>query len=764
MRLSSVYVGLGALLLFQCGSPKKATAPVLLTIGSEAVPATEFAYVYEKNNGNADSAYTSASVQEYLDLYTNFKLKVAEAKSRGLDTTEAFKKELGGYKEQLAQPYLTEKSVTDQLVREAYERLKKEINASHILITVDQEADPKDTLAAFEKISSLRQQALSGASFEALAQQFSEDPSARENNGSLGFFTALQMVYPFENAAYNTPAGQISQPVRTRFGYHLIKVNEVRPAQGEIKVAHIMVRAQQGLPKADSLVAKKKIDEIYKRVQRQEEWDKLASQFSEDAASADNGGELPWFGTGRMIPSFEEAAFALPQPGAISAPTQTPYGWHIIKLLERKELPPYEEMETSLRNRIAKDSRSELNKAAFLKRIRTENNFQEVPATKELVLKLADSTLLVGNWQYKAPAEPKNAASATLFTIGGQPFTVANFAAYVEANQRPKQNVSPAHALNLLYDRFVETSLLNYEKEHLEEKHQDYKMLVNEYHDGILLFQLMEEKVWAKAVEDTVGLKNFFEQNKDKYTWGTRANATILSAANASVLAEAQKQLAQGQFLSVRHKQPDIAFEFNNDNLSKTATAQLDQLATALLADSALTVKLTGFTDPRETTNKANATLATRRATAVKNYLVQKGVQEEQFTIAASTEKPASTRNARRVVISVYSSDLQALADQMNQNNALALQITSRKFQRGENKALDAVNWQPGTYTVEQDGRVILVQIQQVEPPMPKKLNETRGLVISDYQNHLEKEWLKELRQKYPVKVDNAEVQKLIKK
>ncbi|MBA9079684.1 MULTISPECIES: peptidylprolyl isomerase [Rufibacter] len=764
MRLSSFYVGLGALLLFQCGSPKKATEPVVLSIGSETVPAAEFAYVYEKNNGNADSAYSSASIKEYLDLYTNYKLKVAEAKSRGLDTTEAFKKELGGYKEQLAQPYLTEKSVTDQLVREAYERMKKEINATHLLVTVEQDADPKDTLAAYEKIMGLRQQAVSGTSFEALARQHSEDPSAKENSGNLGYFTALQMVYPFENAAYTTSPGQISQPVRTRFGYHLIKVNEVRPAQGEIKVAHIMVRAQQGLPKADSLVAKNKIDEIYKRVQRQENWDKLSSQFSEDAASADNGGELPWFGTGRMIPSFEEAAFALAQPGAITPPVQTPYGWHIIKLLERKELPTYEEMETSLRNRISKDSRSELNKAAFLRRIRKENNLQEVPATKEAALKLADSTLVVGNWQFQAPAEPKNFASATLFTIGGQAYTVTQFADYVEANQRPKQNVSPAHAMNLLYDRFVETSLLNYEREHLEEKHQDFRMLVKDYHDGILLFQLMEEKVWAKAVEDTVGLKAFFEQNRDKYTWGTRAKATILSAASPAVLAEAQKQLQQGKFPSVRFKQPDLTFEFGNDNLLKNATTQLDQLVTALQADTSLSVQLTGYTDARETTNRANRTLATRRAAAVKNYLQQKGVQEDQVEIVAAADRSTSGRNARRVSVAVYSSDLQTLADQLNQNNPLALQVTARKFQRGENKALDAVNWQPGTYTVEQDGRTIWLKIDQVEPPMPKQLNETRGLVISDYQNYLEKEWIKELRQKYPVNVNQEQVQKLIRK
>ncbi|WP_210466480.1 peptidylprolyl isomerase [Rufibacter roseolus] len=760
MRVTSLYVGLSALLLFQCTSPKKAAEPVLLTIGPEKVPVSEFAYVYEKNNSAADSAFSSASVNEYLNLYTNFKLKVAEAKSRGLDTTQAFKTELGGYKEQLAQPFLTEKSVTDQLVREAYERLKKEVNATHILVSVDMEADPKDTLAAYQKIMDLRNQAVNGTPFEQLAQRFSEDPSARENNGNLGYFTALQMVYPFENAAFNTPVGQISQPVRTRFGYHIIKVNEVRPAQGEIKVAHIMVRAQQGLPKADSLAAKKKIDEIYSRVLRKEDWNKLTSQFSEDAASADNGGELPWFGTGRMIPSFEEAAFALAQPGAITPPVQTVYGWHIIKLLERKELPSYEEMETSLRNRIAKDSRSELNKAAFLRRIKAENKFQENQAIKTATLKLADSTLVTGKWKFSVPAEPKNLPTATLFTIAGKPYTVGSFATYIEANQRARQNVSPSHAMNLLYDKFVETSLLDYEREHLEEKHQDYKMLVNEYHDGILLFQLMEEKVWAKAVEDTVGLKAFFEANKANYMWGERAQATILSAANSAVMNQAKALLAAGRFPSSRHKQIDLLFTTGANKLSNAATAQLDQLASTMQADSALSLDVTGYIDARESANQRNSTLGARRATAVKNYLQQKGIKGERIKIVPSTAQLAGTR---RVAVTVYTSDLQAMAEQLNQSNPLALQVTSRKFQRGENKVLDAVTWKPGTYNLTQDGRILWIKIDQVDPPTPKKLNETRGVVISDYQNYLEQEWIKELRQKYPVSINQPEVQKLIK-
>ncbi|MDB5269183.1 MAG: peptidylprolyl isomerase, partial [Hymenobacter sp.] len=208
------------------------TGPAVETLGTYPVPANEFAYVYRKNNSSAPDYGTRQSVSDYLDLYTNFRLKVLEAEQKGLDTTQAFKRELEGYRQQLAQPYLTEKSVTDQLVREAYDRMSQEVNASHILIRVAPDATPQDTLIAYQKIEKLRQQALSDTDFGQLARANSEDPSARENGGKLGYFTAMQMVYPFESAAYKTPVGQVSQPIRTRFGYHIIKVNDKRTAQG----------------------------------------------------------------------------------------------------------------------------------------------------------------------------------------------------------------------------------------------------------------------------------------------------------------------------------------------------------------------------------------------------------------------------------------------------------------------------------------------------------------------------------------------------
>ncbi|MBC5992996.1 peptidylprolyl isomerase [Pontibacter sp. SD6] len=752
-----------------CTATKKndSKEPAIATLGSEPISTSEFQYVYEKNNAGNEDAYTRESVTDYLKLYTNFKLKVKEAESRGLDTTMAFKRELEGYKEQLAQPYLSEKSVTDQLVKQAYDRLGQEVNASHILLTLQPEAAPEDTLAAYNKAMEIRQRALSGEDFGKLAQTYSQDPSAADNKGNLGYFTSMQMVYPFEDAAYKTPAGQVSMPVRTRFGYHLIKVHDKRQARGEVKVAHIMVRATPGMPKADSLAAKQRIDAIYKRLQRNENWDKLAAEFSEDANSAQNGGELPWFGTGRMIPNFEDAAFALNKEGEVAKPLLTPYGWHIIKLIDKRGLPPFEDMEQNLRNKIAKDSRSELNRTAFLKRVKAENNFTEVAAAKTAAFGKANAELLQGKWNYDTNDKT---LSQTLFTIQGKPYTVADFYAFAKEQQRPRATGTPEYAMQTLYDAFVDKSLVDYEKANLENKYTDYRMLVKEYHDGILLFQLMDEKVWSKAVEDSVGLKAYFEQNKEKYKWGPRAQATVISAANKDLLNKAQQQLSVRRYPVKSANLPDVLFEQNKAELTKDATLKLNEFAEILKNNPTLSLDVNGHADAREAAAKDN--IANLRTQRIVKYLTDEGVPASQLkTNALGKTKQAGPDNTetgrrrnRRASFTLYSSDVSALADNLNASNPLDVQITEKKFQKGENKVLDSVKWEKGTYTLQQNGREYLIIIDEVLEPAYKELNETRGLVISDYQNYLEQQWVNQLREKYPVNVNQAELDKLVKK
>ncbi|WP_375438213.1 peptidylprolyl isomerase [uncultured Hymenobacter sp.] len=771
MHKRILYAGTVAVaLLAACQATKPTTTakqPVVETLGTTPVPAGEFAYVYRKNNSSAPEYGTRASVAEYLDLYTNFKLKVLEAEQRGLDTTQAFKRELDGYKQQLAQPYLTEKSVTDQLVREAYERMSKEVNASHILVRLPAEPTPADTLTAYQKVVALRQRVGGNANFEQIAREVSEDPSARENGGRLGYFTAMQMVYPFETAAFKTPVGQVSQPIRTRFGYHLIKVNDVRPAQGEIKVAHLMIRATPNMPKADSVTAKKKIDELYSRLtQRKENWEKLVAQFSEDAGSAANSGELPPFGTGRMIPSFEEVAFKLQTPGQISAPVQTPYGWHIIKLLEKQPVPTFEAMEPTLKSKVAKDSRSELNKAAFLKRIRTENQFKEFEAAKADAFAKIDTSVVNGRFKYTAPTKPttvskpskkqSGTAEPALFVIKDKNYTVADFLTYVQKNQRPRPGAEPRFVAQQLYDQYVEQSLTDFEKNNLENKYEDYRMLVKEYRDGILLFQLMDEKVWSKAIEDTVGLQKYFTENQSKYQWENRVQGTVISAASPALLTQARQQLEVGRYAVARLAPQPIGFTGSTDKITKGSRLTLDALASTMQADTALSVTLTGRYKKGET-----AALAQRRAAAVATYLTSKGLPASRIRQTAQTK--ATTDNT--LAPAVFSSSVTALEEQLNAQNPLSVQITQKAFAKGDNKVVDELMSRgPGSYDVQKDGRYFTVVIDKTLPAGPKTLAEARGLATSDYQNFLEKEWIAQLRTKYPVQINTAEVDKLVSK
>ena len=738
--------------------------PAVETLGNYPVPANEFAYVYRKNNSAAADYGTRQSVTDYLDLYTNFRLKVLEAEQRGLDTTQAFKRELDGYRQQLAQPYLTEKSVTDQLVREAYDRMGQEVSASHILIRVAPDAAPADTLAAYNKIAALRQQATAGTDFGQLARANSEDPSARENGGKLGYFTAMQMVYPFESAAYTTPVGQISAPIRTRFGYHVIKVNDKRTAQGEIKVAHLMIRMNPGAAKADSLTARKKIDELYSRMKKGESWDKLVAQFSEDAGSAANGGELPPFGTGRMIPSFEEAAFKLQKAGDLSAPVQTPYGWHVIKLIEKQPLAKFADLEAGLKSKVSKDSRSELNKAAFLKRVRQEDQFMEIPAAKAYAFGKADTALVAGRFKYQyvagegmKPAQAKTTGGKMpLFLIKSKPYYVSDFLTYVQQNQRPRAGAQPSFAMQQLYDQYVEQSLTEFEKNSLDTKYEDYRMLVKEYRDGILLFQLMDEKVWSKAIEDTVGLKKYFADNQAKYQWDQRVQGRVISAATPALLARVQQELKAGRFPMANPGAKALVFAPGKAELTKAGEAALDDLAKRLAGDPLTQVTVTGRVRKGE-----KATLARTRADAAARLLREHGVSAAN--IRTATQAGATADGGAQLALTTTSPA--ALEARLNEQNPLSVQISQRVFAKGDNKVMDELLTKgPGTYNVQKDGRYYAVTIDQTLPAGPKTLAEARGQATSDYQTYLEKEWITQLRAARPVKVNEAEVNKLVTK
>ena len=514
------------------------TDPVLMTIGGTNISKSEFEKVYKKNN--KDVSYDSKSVKEYLELYINYKLKVKEAEEEKLDTSESFINELKGYRKQLAQPYMTDKDVTENLVKEAYDRMKKDVRASHILFKLAPDALPKDTLVAFNKAMKVREKLMKGGDFTALAKENSEDPSAKENAGDLGFFTGMQMVYPFESAAYNLKQGEISMPVRTKYGYHLIKVTDSRPAQGEIHTAHIMIKTA-GTNDQDSvnMAAKHKIDEIYAKLKAGDKFDDLATQCSDDKGSARSGGILPWFGTGRMVPEFEKAAFELKADGDYSAPIKTSYGWHIIKRIEKRGIPTFEEKQNELKTMVARDSRAELSKNSLVLRIKKDYNFKETLKNKEDFINSLDSSLAKGEYDQSKSA----AFTKPLFTIGDKTFTQTDFAEYLANHQTKKEGTVSQKIANMLYDQFVTESCLAYEEANLDKKYPDFKSLMQEYRDGILLFDLTDQKVWSKAMKDSAGLSKYYEMHKNAYLWGDRVDAVVYTCANKEIAASVRKML-----------------------------------------------------------------------------------------------------------------------------------------------------------------------------------------------------------------------------
>ncbi len=555
---------------------------VLITIGNDKVTKSEFEAVYKKNNPKQTSSPDEKMLREYLDLYINFRVKVKEAESLGLDTASAFKRELAGYRKQLAAPYLTDKEVTEKLIKEAFERSQKEIRASHILIDCKEDASPKDTLAAYNKIMAIRKRIVEkGEDFGKVAAQVSDDQSAKTNKGDLGFFTVFSMVYPFESAAYQAKTGQVTMPVRTRFGYHIIKVSEVRPAQGEVKVAHIMIRLNNK-PAAgtDTLKAKAQIDEIYNKLRAGQSFEDLAKQYSEDKNSARNGGVLPAFGTGKMIPEFETESFNLKKTGDYSQPFRTVYGWHIVKLLERKAPQTFDEMKNELKAKVQRDSRSEQNKLSFIRKLKAEYKFTENSKNLSVFYAKNDSAISKGTFAAKDATN----AGAEIFQINGKVVTVEDYAKFLEQNQSPAAKADLNVYKKNLYNDFVERQLMDYEESRLDEKYPDFKSLMREYRDGILLFELTDEKVWSAAVKDTTGLKNYFSKNNSNYVWAERLDATVYTTANEAIAAQVRKlmknkRISEDSLLRRINADNPLNLTIKSEKFEKGESAVIDGIA-----------------------------------------------------------------------------------------------------------------------------------------------------------------------------------------
>lgn len=500
--------------------------PVIMTINDKGITKSEFLQIYLKNNN--DPKYDKESLDEYMELFKKFKLKVAEAEALGYDTIPKLVKELGGYQKQLALPYLVDSAKNESLIKEAYLRTKEEVRASHILIKVAPNATPADTLIAYNRIMGLKKRIVDGRSFKEVAQgkAGSEDPSAATNGGDLGFFTAFQMVYPFEEKAYTTKVGDVSNPFRTRFGYHILQVTDKRPARGTIESAHIMVAVSKSADKNEVDAARAKIDEIYSLLQNNGNFEALVAKYSDDPSSSKKKGVLPAFGTGtttRMVTEFEDAAFALKNDGDYSEPIRTNYGFHIVKRISLTGVPSYEIMKESLESKVAKDERSKTTQDSFVAKLKDDYKYKN-KSKKGLkwFYNNLDSTYFKG--QFDPSTLPSN---KPLFKLDKNKFNQQDFAQYLKSNYRGARQENTNMVVDEQYKKWEKEAILDYEESKLADKYPAFKALITEYHDGILLYEIMSDKVWNKAMKDTTGLKAFYENNKSDYMWGSRINGDV---------------------------------------------------------------------------------------------------------------------------------------------------------------------------------------------------------------------------------------------
>lgn len=504
---------------------------VLMNINGKDITKQEFEYIYHKNNRQQ---VDNKGLDEYMPLFVNYKLKVDAAEQAGIDTTSAFIKELDGYRKELAKPYLTDRATDDCLLQEAYNNFAKNVEISHILISAGQLANDSMRVAALAKAQEVAARAKAGEDFAALAQIYSEDPGSQSRGGYLGYIKGGRLIYPFEKVAFAMNPGEISDPVETRFGYHIIKVHNVRADRGERLCAHIFLQVPRDATPDVEAQRKAEAESIYNDLLAGANFADMAREKSEDQSNAMRGGELPWVSSGDLVKEFEDVAFSM-EVGEISAPVRSVYGYHIIKLNDKRDVRGFDEMRNELLQRLARDERGTMAHDVFMKNLKAENNYKVDEVMVGTVVTLCggkiDSTAIATLSQQ----------DIVLATYADRQITAKDIAASINTRRMPPVH-DVARIINAEIERLAQAGLTDVEISLLSEKYPEYRNLINEYRDGMLLFEISNREVWEKASTDIAGLEKFFKKNKKNYKWDRpRFKGFVVSCANEDVAKQVKK-------------------------------------------------------------------------------------------------------------------------------------------------------------------------------------------------------------------------------
>jgi peptidyl-prolyl cis-trans isomerase SurA len=629
------------------------SAQTLFTYGNYSADAKDFVKAFNKNN-TKPSANKAKAMRDYLDLYIASRLKIREAYNRGYDTLPQIKADVATLRSQIIENYMNDPVMADKLLKEAFQRSQKDIHVAHIFISYKNESGIVDTAAAAKKANEVYEKLKKGGDFFKLAQQYSSDPSVTTNKGDIGFITVFTLPYEFENIVYKTAPGKFSAPYKSKIGFHIFKNLGERKAMGKMKAAQILLAFPPGADEAYKKKMKLLADSLYQRLLKGDDIGKLASKYSNDYVSAASNGLMPDFGVGQYDPDFEKVVFGLAKNGDISKPFLTSHGYHIVKrvgIVPVVSDPKNKTNMDDLRSKLNASDRMQVAKNLMIEKALKTVNIKKYSYSDNELMILSDS--LLDNKRMAAPV--KLTKASPLFSIGDQTFTVNDYIVYAQS-WRYKSDGSGAKPYKQVMDEFVHHEAEEYYRSHLEDFNPDFRYQMDEFKDGNLFFEIMQREVWGKAQTDTVALEQYYQKNKDRYTWKQSADA--------------------------------IVFFCSDESSGKSLYNDLRK-------------------NPREWRNASNA-FAEKVVTDSSRY------ENEQIPNAAK------------------------------------------------------ISLQPGVVTSPlknaTDGSVSFAYVLKTYPTgLPRNYNDAKGLVINDYQTELDKQWLAELKKKYPVKIDEKVFEQISK-
>jgi len=725
----------------------------LIQIGNKNISSDEFLKTY-KPLIESDSV-TKDNQSAFLADYIDYQLKVLAAENAKIADEAEFKEEYVSFRKELAAPYLIDMPTADNLVKEAYQRMKEEKKLSQILVKLGENASSADTIIAYQKIQNIYLKLKAGEDFAQLATRFSEDEMSASKGGVLGYISSLQTTYDFENAIFSIGIGEFSKPFRTTSGYHIVKILNQRPNSGKIRLAHIIISAAVDAPSSLQLDAKKKIEQVEAYLKAGESFELVCKNYSDDPYSRSRGGEIRrWYFSSDLSEELQDELFGLERLGDVSKPVRTNLGWQIFKLIDKKSLLTFEEMYEFIKQKVLTDpDRQELIKKAFIKRVRFENKVVVNEATKKAAFERASVE--------RSGDEPF--LKEILFTVLDKTFNVGDFYTFVQNQKRRSVKTLgylPQVSEQKYLDELIARETLQSEEEHLEVKYPAFKDQMTEFYIGSLYSKMIDREVINRSL-DSLGQSKYYSENRLSFMMPARIEAKLIVADSKKTLSDVSGQMKQAPY-SMNKKISDIIFPLSDTKLQEPALHLLDELYVTMAKNADYIVEISGHRDGSE-----HDSLSETRSNKIVQYLTKKGISSQRIIQKDEANlkiisKTVKEKNAR-VSFRFYSSSIEDLVKRFNALKPKSVEVKEGYFKKGESSIIDGIDWSVGLKSWETAGKFAVVEVKKVEPERLRSFEEARGLVIRAYQEQLEKEWVAKLKQQYPVVIKTEELEKILK-